>query len=441
MKNSIEIFKLIKPFKKKINIEGDKSLSIRWALVASQATGKSKSFNLLKSEDVIDTLECLKKLGIKIKLTNNFCEITGNGLNGFKYKKNVILNAGNSGTLSRLIMGLLVHCKNQIKIIGDKSLSKRDFLRVTTPLKLFGASFKTNSGKLPITITGTNYSKPIKYSEKKGSAQCKSTVMLAALNTEGETYIKAKKSRDHTEIIFKHLNLPIKITKKKKFDLIKIKGKKKIKPFNYKIPSDISSSAFFIVLTALSEKSELNIKDVNINPTRTGVLKILKMMGVKIVIKNIRFYKGEKIANISIKSSKNLKSINCPSILNSSAIDEFLLIFLVAARAKGISNFKKLSELNQKESPRLEWGSKILNKMGIKTVLTKDSLKIYGNPSIEIKKDIIIKDYLKDHRIFMACTIAALTFGGRWKIYDKNSIKTSFPSFIDKIKKLGAKIY
>ena len=236
MKNSIEIFKLIKPFKKKINIEGDKSLSIRWALVASQATGKSKSFNLLKSEDVIDTLECLKKLGIKIKLTNNFCEITGNGLNGFKYKKNVILNAGNSGTLSRLIMGLLVHCKNQIKIIGDKSLSKRDFLRVTTPLKLFGASFKTNSGKLPITITGTNYSKPIKYSEKKGSAQCKSTVMLAALNTEGETYIKAKKSRDHTEIIFKHLNLPIKITKKKKFDLIKIKGKKRIKPFNYKNP-------------------------------------------------------------------------------------------------------------------------------------------------------------------------------------------------------------
>ena len=223
--------------------------------------------------------------------------------------------------------------------------------------------------------------------------------------------------------------------------MIKIKGKKKIKPFNYKIPSDISSSAFFIVLTALSEKSELNIKDVNINPTRTGVLKILKMMGVKIVIKNIRSYKGEKIANISIKSSKNLKSINCPSILNSSAIDEFLLIFLVAARAKGISNFKKLSELNQKESPRLEWGSKILNKMGIKTVLTKDSLKIYGNPSIEIKKDIIIKDYLKDHRIFMACTIAALTFGGRWKIYDKNSIKTSFPSFIDKIKKLGAKIY
>ncbi len=441
MKNSIEIFKLIKPFKKSINIEGDKSLSIRWALIASQASGKSKSFNLLKSEDVIHTLQCLKKLGIKIKLANNYCEIIGNGLNGFKYKKNIILNAGNSGTLSRLIMGLLVHCKNHIKIVGDKSLSKRDFLRVTTPLRLFGAKFKANSGKLPITITGTNYSKPIKYFEKKGSAQCKSTVLLAALNTEGETYIKAKKSRDHTEIIFKHLNLPIKIIKKEKIDLIKIKGKKIIKPLNYRIPSDISSSAFFIVLAALSEKSKLNIKNVNINPTRTGVLKVLKMMGVKIVIKNTRLYKGEKIANILVKSSKNLKAINCPTILNSSAIDEFLLIFLVAARAKGISNFKKLSELNQKESPRLKWGSKILNKMGIKTILTKDSLKIYGNPNLEIKKDIVIKDYLKDHRIFMASTIAALTFGGKWKIYDKSSIKTSFPSFIEKIKKLGAKIY
>ena len=441
MKNNIEIFESIKPFNKNLDIEGDKSLSIRWALMASQANGKSKSYNLLKSEDVINTLKCLKKLGVKIRLYNNSCEIEGRGLNGFNYKKNLTLNAGNSGTLSRLILGLLVHSKNKIKIIGDNSLSKRDFFRVTKPLKLFGAKFKTNSGKLPITVEGTDYSKAIKYYEKKGSAQCKSAVMLAALNTQGETLIKAKKSRNHTEIIFKHLNLPIKVIRKKNFDIIKIKGGKKINSINYKIPSDISSSAFFIILTALSKKSKLNIKNVNINPSRTGVLKILKMMGVKILIKNIHYYKGEKIANIQIKSSKNLKSINCPTKLNSSAIDEFLLIFLVAAKARGISNFRKLSELNQKESPRLIWGSKILNKMGVKTVLTKDSLKIYGNPDLEVSNNITIRDYLKDHRVFMASTIAALTFGGKWKIYDKNSIKTSFPSFIQKIKKLGAKIH
>jgi len=217
MSNFITINQKIKPFNKSINIEGDKSLSIRWALLASQAEGKSKSKNLLKSEDVINTLKCLRKLGIKIKFSNDICQIEGKGLNNFKYEKRIILDAGNSGTLARLISGLLVHSKEKIKIIGDKSLSKRDFLRVTNPLKKFGANFVTNSGKLPIIIHGTKKPKPINYFEKKGSAQCKSSVMLAALNTKGTTIIKAKKSRDHTELLFKHLKLNIKIKKKKEF--------------------------------------------------------------------------------------------------------------------------------------------------------------------------------------------------------------------------------
>ena len=177
------------------------------------------------------------------------------------------------------------------------------------------------------------------------------------------------------------------------------------------------------------------------NPTRTGIIKILKIMGIKIKISNIRSYKGEKVANIFVRSQKNLKAINCPTKLNSSAIDEFLLIFLLAARAKGVSSFRKISELNQKESPRLIWGSKILNKMGIKTILKKDSIKIYGNPNLKIKKKILIQNYLKDHRVFMTSVIAALTFGGNWEISDKDSIKTSFPSFIKKIRILGAKIH
>ncbi len=441
MKNFVTISKTIQPFDKKLMIEGDKSLSIRWALLASQASGISKSFNLLKSEDVIDTLKCLKKLGVKIKLFKNFCEIKGNGLNSFKYKKNLVLNAGNSGTLGRLLIGLLVHSKKKIKIIGDKSLSKRDFQRVTKPLSSFGAIFQTNSGKLPIKIDGTKEPRPINFYENRGSAQCKSSIMLAALNTNGVTKIKAKKSRNHTELLFKYLNLPIKINKKKNYDYIDIKGGKKIKPINYKIPSDISSSAFFIVLTALSKNSKINIKNVNINPTRTGILKILKLMGIKIKTQNERTYKGEKIADLYIESTKKFKSINCPIRLNSEAIDEFLLIFLVAAKAKGMSYFKKLSELNQKESPRLLWGSKILKKMGIRNIVTKDSIKIYGNPNLEIKKKIIIRNFLKDHRVFMTSVIAALTFGGDWQIFDKNSINTSFPSFLNKVKQLGAKIY
>ena len=146
------------------------------------------------------------------------------GLNGFKYKKNLTLDAGNSGTLGRLILGLLVHSKKEVRLKGDKSLSKRDFQRVIKPLKKFGAKFNSNLGKLPIKVQGTNYSKPIRYYENKGSAQCKSAVMFAALNTQGETLIKAKKSRDHSELLFKSLKLPIKIIKWKKYDIIKIKG-------------------------------------------------------------------------------------------------------------------------------------------------------------------------------------------------------------------------
>jgi len=263
--------------------------------------------------------------------------------------------------------------------------------------------------------------------------------MLAALNSSGTTIIKAKKSRNHSELLFKYLKIPIKIKKTKKYDFIKIKQPKKIKAFNYRIPGDISSSAFFMVLTTLTNNSKLLIKDVNINPSRTGVITILKKMGAIILLKKQRNYRGEKIADILIKSSNNLKAINCPSELNSSAIDEFLVIFLVAAKAKGISYFKDLSELNQKESPRLNWSSKILNMMGIKTELTKDSIKIYGQPNLKITKQIIIQNYLKDHRIFMMSTIAALTYGGQWKIHDKDSINTSFPSFLKIIKTINAK--
>ena len=440
MKNNIKISNIIKPYLKTLDIEGDKSLSIRWALLASQALGKSRSFNLLKSEDVINSLNCLKRLGVKIKISKKFCEIYGNGLNSFRYKKNIILNAGNSGTLGRLLMGLLTHSECKIKIKGDRSLSKRDFLRVTSPLQKFGATFKTNSGKLPITVVGTKNPKPIKYYEKKGSAQIKSSIMLAALNTKGSTTIIAKKSRDHTELLFKYLKLPIKVKKGKTYDVITIRGKKEITPIHYNIPADISSSSFFIVLTALSNKSKLVIKNVNINPTRTGILKILKLMGIKINVKNLKIYKGEKIADLIIKSQKTLKAINCPTKFNSSAIDEFLLIFLVAAKAKGVSHFKNLSELNQKESPRLFWGAKILNKMGIKTIVTKDSIKIFGNPNLEIKKKIVIKNFLKDHRVFMTSVVAALIFGGNWQIFNKDSINTSFPSFLNKINSLGANI-
>jgi 3-phosphoshikimate 1-carboxyvinyltransferase len=435
MNNSIIINRKINPFKKTIKVTGDKSLSIRWVLFSSLASGISKADNLLLSEDVLAAIEAVKKLGIKVNFKDNKCLIHGEGINGYKYKKNITINAKNSGTLGRLILGLLINTPYPIKIIGDQSLSKRDFNRVAFPLSKFGAKFKLNKNHgLPLKIFGTKQSNPIKYFEKKGSAQCKSSVIFAAMRTEGKTIIKAKKSRNHTELLCKYLKLPIKIRSKKNLDLIEVNKVKRITPLNYKIPSDISSGSFFIVLASLVRNSELLIKDVNINPSRIGIITILRKMGVKIKFEKQKVYKGEKIANIRVKSPKILKSINCPPKFNAGAIDEFLVIFLVAAKAKGISFFKNLSELNQKESPRLEWGSKILNLMGIKTITTKDSIKIFGNPNLKVDKKIIIKDYLKDHRVFMTSVIAALAFGGKWNIHDKDSIKTSFPSFLKIIK-------
>ena len=426
----------VKKFRKTFEVDGDKSISIRWLLLTSQATGISRAKNLLRSEDVLSAIECLKKLGVRIKMSKKECIVFGRGINGFKYKKNLILNAGNSGTVGRLILPLLIKSPYKIKIIGDKSLSKRDFSRVTEPLNEIGVKFFPKGKKhLPISILGSNYLRPIDYHEKRGSAQCKTCVMLASLNTPGEMRIYAKRSRNHTELMFNNLDIPIEIKKKKNIDFIKTSSPDILKAYNVSIPGDISSAAFFIVLTLLSKNSKLVLKKINLNPSRLGILKILKMMGANIKIIKKKSAKGEKSGNIIVKSTNKLKAIDCPVSLNSSAIDEFLIIFLIAARSKGISYFKNLSELNKKESPRLKLGSKILNMIGIKTKVTEHSIKIYGNPNLNLNKNYEIKNYLKDHRIMAMCTIAALTLGGKWKIYDPDSINTSFPSFTRILKK------
>ena len=439
MKKIINIKKKIPSFKSKIKINGDKSISIRCILLASQAIGKSKIYNLLESEDVINTLRSIKKLGINYKKINNFYEIQGFGINGFDTSRSISLNAGNSGTFARLILGLLINSEKMITIKGDKSLSKRDFSRVTEPLKNFGANIVSKNNMLPVKIVGSKFLRPINFEEKIGSAQCKSSVMLAALKTPGVTKIKAKRSRNHTELLFKTLGIPIKVTSKKVKDTIEIKGISNFNSFNYNVPGDISSSAFFIVLTLLANNSQLIIKNVNINKTRTGVITILNKMNANILLKNKRNYKGEIIADLFIKSAKNIKPINCPESLNSSAIDEFLIIFLVAAKAKGVSSFKNLGELNQKESPRLDIAVDILRQIGVKVERKFNNIKIFGNPNLNLQGNYLINNFRKDHRIFMMSYIAALVLGGNWKIYDKDSVNSSFPNFFKIIKQIKSK--
>ena len=440
MTNHAIIVNKIKKFNKTIEVSGDKSISIRCVLLASQAIGHSQIYNLLESDDVINTLKSIKKLGINFKKVRNYYQIIGRGLSGYNTSRKIKLDAGNSGTFARLILGLLVNSQNIITILGDKSLSRRDFSRVADPLKLFGAKIFTNKSKLPVNIHGSNFLRPINYIENIGSAQCKSSVILAALKTPGTTKIIAKKSRDHTELLLKNLKVPIKILRKKTYDYIDINGISNFRGFNYKVPGDISSAAFFIVLTILTAKSKLILKNINVNNSRIGIIKILNKMNAKILIKNKKKYKGEYVSDVLVKGKQNLKSINCPKNLNSMAIDEFLIIFLAAAKAKGISSFKDLGELNKKESPRLDIAVRILKMIGIKVLRKKNDIKIFGNPNLELSGKFNIKDFKKDHRVFMMSCIAALTLGGEWKIYDKNSIKSSFPKFLKIIKILGAKI-
>ena len=440
MHNQVKISNKIKKFNEKISVSGDKSISIRCVLLATQAIGISRIYNLLESEDVLNALKSIKRLGVNYKKKKNFYEIESFGLRSLNKLNRVVVNAGNSGTLARLILGILVDNDNEVTLKGDNSLSGRDFTRVIEPLKKFGVNFRVKKKNLPLIIKGTKFLRPINYYEKLGSAQCKSAVMLAALKTPGITKIKAKKSRNHTELMFKELGIPIKVIKEKYYDFIEISGLTNFNSFEYRVPGDLSSSAFFLVLTLLSKESKIRITNVNINETRTGIIKILNRMNAKIVYKNKKRYKGEIVSDILVKSVNNLKGIRCPKSLNSSAIDEFLIIFLVAAKAKGISTFSDLGELNKKESPRLNIAIKLLKMMGIKVLRKNNDVKIYGNPKLNLKGKFIVKNYSKDHRVFMMSCIAALTFGGNWEIFDKDSTYTSFPYFLKIIKQLGAEI-
>ncbi len=440
MKNILLINNKINKFNKKISISGDKSLSIRWAIMSAMGLGKSRAYNLLDSEDVNNSLFALKKLGVRVVKKKNFCEIYGCGLNGLNFRENTIINAENSGTFARLILGVLARTEKNVILKGDKSLSKRDFLRVINPLNQFGVKIVSNKNKLPLAIRGTKFLRPINYEETKGSAQVKSCIMLAALNTPGITKIKCTPSRDHTEKLFKYLNLKIKIINKKKYQIINIEGGKQHGKLNYNIPGDISSASFFIVLTLLSKNSKLIIKKVNVNKSRTGIIEVLKKMNAKIKIINKKKYKGEDMADIFVESTKNLKSLNCPKEMNSRAIDELPLIFLVCAKANGTSYFKDIGELRHKESDRLKLSASFLKDIGVKVKQTSNSLKIYGNPNLKTKKNYIVKNFMKDHRIFMLGCIAALVIGGSWKLFDRNCINTSFPNFLKILRQLGANL-
>ena len=431
---------LIQPFKKKIEVDPDKSLSIRSFLIGSISQDISKVNNVLESEDVFSTIKCLKKLGIKIKKKKSKSYlIYGKGLGSFFAKKNLQLNFGNSGTLARLLIGILSTTPDiEVKMRGDKSLNKRNMKKLINLMSEFGAEFlPKNKYNFPLKLISTEM--PIGINYKSGvSAQLKSAVMLAGLNAFGTSEIvEEKKSRDHSENLLIQNKKAIKIEKGKK-KIIKIFGKKHLKPINLTIPGDPSSAAFFAALTILNEKSTLEIKNVGLNPTRIGFYELLKNHGAKIKFKNLKKKNNEVYGNILIKSSK-IQPIKASKEFYVKATDEYPILFVIAALTKGMSVFKGIGGLANKESDRVKEMQKILKQVGIKSVVANDKIKIFGKNQIDKKNKKIIVPNLGDHRICMSTKILSLVTGISSKINNFETVYTSSPSFLKIIKYLGGK--
>ena len=434
---SVNTCNKIKNFKKTISVDSDKSISIRSLLIASISHNISEIYNILESEDVFSTIKCLKKLGIKIKRVKpgNFL-VHGKGLGSFFIKKNKSLDCGNSGTLARLLIGILATTPNiEVVIKGDKSLSKRNMSKIIKLMKLFGADFLPKKKvNLPLKLISSNMPVGIKY-EAGVSAQLKSSVMLAALNSYGETCIVEKnESRNHTEnILLKYSNV-IKIKK----NIIKISGKGNLNSINVNVPADPSSAAFFVALTILKENSFLKIKGVMLNPRRTGFYKLLKKSGAKIIFKNIKKKNNEIIGDVLVSSS-NLKPVNASSKYYASTTDEYPILFVIAALTKGTSVFSGIENLANKESNRILEMKKILTQVGVKCIHTKNKMKIFGlSKNNFYKKNIIVKN-LGDHRICMSAMVLSQLTGINTQIENFETVNTSSPSFLKIIKLLGGK--
>jgi len=438
-KFSVYLNSKIKKFNKTIYVEGDKSISHRALLVASQCMGISSIKGILESEDINNTINCLRALGVRIIKKNKSYLVYGNGLGSFRKPSKKNLYCGNAGTLVRLLSGLLTTSDFRANLTGDNSLKKRPMKRIIDPLSKIGANFfPKKKTTLPLSIEGTNLPLAQKFEEKIGSAQIKSSILLASLNTPGITTVQAVPSRDHTENLLKYIDADIKIKKVKKKNLIMLRGMKNLFSFDLEVFGDQSSCGPFIILALLTPKSKLIIKNVNCNPTRLGFVKILKKMNAKIKITNLKKKYGEFVGNLVCKSSPNLKSINCPKKFVPFTIDEFPLLFILSSLIKGKSKWNGIAELRGKESDRIKIMETGLKKVGIKTKSTKDSLTITGNPNIQIKKTLRIFPY-NDHRIAMAFFCLKQLVNGKILIHDFECVKTSFPKFLMTMKKIGAK--
>ena len=437
---NLKINKKIPPFKKAIKVDADKSISIRSFLIGAISQNISIARNILESHDVFSTINCLKKLGVKIKkLKSNNYLIYGKGLGSLHLKKNTKLNFGNSGTLTRLLVGILSTTPGiTVDIIGDTSLNKRSMKKLIDLMERFGAFFLPKKKfNLPLKLISSEMPIGINY-DAGVSAQLKSAVLLAGLNSYGNTLInEVQKSRDHTENMLLKNSHVIKIKNNKK-KVIKILGKKYLNPIKIDVPNDPSSAAFFSALTLLNTNSSLVIKNVGLNPTRIGFYKLLKTQGAKIKFGNLKKNSNEIRGDIFVKNCK-LKPIKASKDYYVNSTDEYPILFVLAALTKGISKFSGIGDLANKESNRIIEMKKILDQINIKSELYKEEFKIYGQGLIDASDKTIYVPNLGDHRICMSSFVLALLTGAKTKINNFETVFTSSPSFLKIMKNLGAK--
>ncbi|MAV62865.1 MAG: 3-phosphoshikimate 1-carboxyvinyltransferase [Rhodobiaceae bacterium] len=421
-----------------ISAPGDKSISHRCVILSSIAIGESRIEGLLGSTDVICTIEAMKSLGANISLNSNKCIINGIGIGSLIEPKKP-LDFGNSGTAARLIMGLVSTHPIKSVFVGDASLSKRPMGRVIDPLTEFGTEFElTSSEFFPIVVNGAKLPIPISYETSVPSAQVKSAVLLAGLNTPGITsVIEKQKTRDHTERLLEIYGYQIDIIEEKQKTKISITGQESLTSVNIVVPGDPSSAAYPVVAGLICKNSNVTVKNVLMNPTRDGIYKSLEEMGAKIDFTNKKFQAGEDVYDILVESS-HLKAIDVPASRAPSMIDDYPVLAVAASIAEGTSIFRGLSELKVKESNRLSGIKHFLEVNGVNVAIKNDDLIIEGNPK-GIKGGGIINTNL-DHRIAMSSLILGLISDSPVSIDDTKTIDTSFPGFINLMRALGAKI-
>ncbi|MBX7147161.1 MAG: 3-phosphoshikimate 1-carboxyvinyltransferase [Alphaproteobacteria bacterium] len=429
----------VEKIKGTVNVPGDKSISHRALILSGLTLGNSLIKGLSTAEDVIKTKNSMEAFGVSFTTNlNNDLEVFGCGVGGLREPCD-FLDLGNSGTSTRLIMGMSTTQPMTLHLSGDQSLRKRSMQALIHHLTNLGAQITAKSNYfLPLTITGTNFTLPSTHFIHPPSAQIKSALLLAALNIEGETtIIESQRTRDHTEIMLQNFGVPLHIETSETGQKIKLNGRCDLQKCTLSIPGDFSSAAFLIVAALLLPGSEITIEKVGINPTRIGLLSLLKKMGGKIILEHSQTISGEDQATIHVKSSK-LKAITVPDSYVPITIDEYPILSIAAVYAEGTSIFHGLHALRNKESDRLTTLAHRLSQCGIKATITHDSLTIHGQSKRPYGGEIIDTSF--DHRIAMSFLIFGMMTESGITLNEIDSIKTSFPNFIDTMNELGAEI-